>query len=172
MYAASHTPSPAGELDFSISVPCSCPYIQEGLEGPKNATTMPSIVNHSGKASDVILVQTASHPLFTRITSPQRVEDPVHVRHLGTGGAAITSFTVEKLIILRRWWYAPKSFLHTSNRWTSCSVSVCSHCKTVAKSPGTVPTALLPPWPADPTSTVKGVFTCSFSWRALIKGLY
>lgn len=62
-----------------ISIPCSCPYTQEGLEELKNVTTMPSIVNHPGKGSGVILVQTASHPLFTRITSLHSIKDPVHV---------------------------------------------------------------------------------------------
>lgn len=153
---------------------CAC--TQGGLDGPKSVTMLPSIVNHPGKASGVILVQTASHPLFTRVTSLHSVEDPVHrgsgtQRHLRIVGTAITSFQVEKLITLRRWWYAWKSFLHTSNRWTSCAVSVCSHCKIVAKSRRVVPTALLPPWPVNPVGNAKGAFTCAFSWRVLTKGL-
>lgn len=175
MCAASPTPCPAGDLDFSISVPCHlhtlfmsiyAGRIRRAKECDNNAKYCESPRQRKWCYSGADSITSSVHQ--DNVTAQHKGSS---ARHLGIGGTAITSFTVEKLIILRRWWYAPKSFLHTSNRWTSCSVSVCSHCKIVAKSPGTVPTALLPPCPADLTSTVKGAFTCSFSQRVLIKGL-
>lgn len=170
MCTASPNPCSDGSVDVSNSVPCLCLYTgrtRQDKECDNAAKYCESPRQSKWCYSGADSITPSVHQ--GNATAQHRGSGTQH--HLHIVGTEITSFQVEKLITLRRWWYAWKSFLHTSNRWTTCAVSVCSHCKIVAKSRRVVPIALLPPWPVNPVGNAKGAFTCSFSWRVLTKGL-
>lgn len=133
--AASSTLCSTGDLDFSISVPSSHPHsgrIRRAKECNNNAKYCESPRQSKGCSSG------AGSSVHQGNVTLQDTESS----HLGIPGTATISFPVEKLITFRRWWYAWKSFLPTSNRWTNCAVSVCSCYKIVPNSPGELPTAL------------------------------
>lgn len=160
---ASSASCSTGDLDFTISVPSSYPYsgrIRRAKECNNNAKYCKLPRQNKGSYSGV---GSSAHQGNVTI---QHTEPS----HLGIASTETIFFPVVKLITFRRWWYAWKSFLPTSNRWTNCAVSVCSCYKIVPSSPGKLPTALFPPWPVHPTGIAKEAFSCSFSHRVPTQG--